>query len=766
MSPKKISLCILFAFLSLAGSSCSRSATSYVDRGNSFYNKGNYSDAILSYRKALQQDPQSGEAYYRLGMADLRIDNTRDAYNALSRAADLLPNREDIKVELGNLCLAFYLTDPQKPRVLYDRLTKISQQLLAKNSESYDGLRFEGHLLRNDLKIKDAIEIFRHADRVKPMQPDIIVPLAETLFSDHQDAEGERLGQQLIQARTHLSLGYDLLYAHFMAQNRPAEGENVLLAKMRNNPKDINVYLLMAFHYQKLQKRPEMQGALQKIIDDRKDFPLGRLAAGDFYATVSDREEALHQFGEGLKEDPGSRSVYLKRIASVQNAMGKREEAIKTLEDLLTKDPKDREARTMRAALLLDEGKPKSADTAISELGTLLKEKADDPVAEFNLGRGYLIKNRLPEAATQFQSALNHKQDYVAPRIGLAQIDATRHKYTDALRLADQALALAPSNVLAQYWRGVSLRGTGNYREARAVLTRVAAADPQLTDAQLQLGLIDIAENKFPEASARFEKMYQPGQDARPLEGLVRTYAAEKELPKAIPVLTDELKKSPNSIPLHLLLADTASRASQWDLAIQQYEWLLSNDPTMFALYIKLAQAYQAKGDLRNAIAIYEKAQKVVPQNGRVVASIAFLQDASGQYDAAQNSYRQALRIEPGNPEIMNNLAYLILETGGNTDEALSLAQQAKGKSPNNPDVDDTVGWAYLKKNMTDVALQAFGSLVRKYPNQPTYHYHLGVALLQRGDRPKGKAELQTALNLGPPQNIAVKIRELMARQN
>jgi len=53
----------------------------------------------------------------------------------LSRAADLLPNRDDIKIELANVCLAFYLTDPQKPRVLYDRLTKISQQLLAKNSE-------------------------------------------------------------------------------------------------------------------------------------------------------------------------------------------------------------------------------------------------------------------------------------------------------------------------------------------------------------------------------------------------------------------------------------------------------------------------------------------------------------------------------------------------------------------------------------------------------------------------------------------------------
>jgi len=766
MSAKKISLCIVLVFLGLAGSSCSRSAASYVDRGNTFFARGNYSDATLNYRKALQKDPQSGEAYYRLGMADLKLGDPREAYNLLSRAADLLPNRDDIKIELANVCLAFYLTDPQKPRVLYDRLTKISQQLLAKNSESYDGLRFQGDLTRTDGKIKEAIEIFRHAERVKPMQPDVVVPLMETLFSDHQDAEGERLGQELIQARKNLGVAYELLYTHFMAKNQPAEAENVLLARIRNNPKDINAPLLLAFHYQKLQKRPEMQGVLQKILDDRKDFPQGRLVVGDFYTRVSDGEEALRQFGEGLKEQPNNRSVYLKRIANLQNAMGKREEALKSLEDLLAKDPKDREARTTRAVLLLDDGKPKSVDAAMLDLGALLKEKADDPVVEYNLGRGYLIKNQVSEATAQFQSALNHKPDYVQPRLALAQIDVSRKKYPEALRFAEQAVALEPNNEAAQYWRGVSLRGTGNYREARAVLTRVAAADPQLTDAQLQLGLLDMAENKFSEAAARFEKMYQPGRDARPLEGLARTYAAQNELPKVIPVLTEELKKSPDSVPLHVLLATAASDSKQWDLAIQQYEWLISSDPKVAAVYIRLGQAHQAKGDFGNAIAAYEKAEKLAPTDGRIAASIAFLQDATGQSDAAQNSYRQALRLDPGNPEIMNNLAYLILETGGSPDEALTMAQQAKAKTPENPDVDDTVGWAYLKKNQTDVALQAFGSLVRKFPNQPTYHYHLGLAWLQKGDRPKGKAELQTALNLGPPQNVAAKIRELIARQN
>src|SRR5271169_1440481 len=101
MSPKKISLCVLLVFLGLEASSCSRDAASYVSRGNSFFTGANYGDAALNYRKALQKDSQSGEAYYRLGLADLKLGNPREAYNMLMRAAELLPDRDDIRVELG-----------------------------------------------------------------------------------------------------------------------------------------------------------------------------------------------------------------------------------------------------------------------------------------------------------------------------------------------------------------------------------------------------------------------------------------------------------------------------------------------------------------------------------------------------------------------------------------------------------------------------------------------------------------------------------------
>ena len=54
---------------------------------------------------------------------------------------------------------------------------------------------------------------------------------------------------------------------------------------------------------------------------------------------------------------------------------------------------------------------------------------------------------------------------------------------------------------------------------------------------------------------------------------------------------------------------------------------------------------------------------------------------------------------------------------------------------PEHPEVNDTLGWIYMKKNLTDKAIDTFRTLVVKAPQNPTYHYHYAMALLQKGDR-------------------------------
>ncbi len=86
----------------------------------------------------------------------------------------------------------------------------------------------------------------------------------------------------------------------------------------------------------------------------------------------------------------------------------------------------------------------------------------------------------------------------------------------------------------------------------------------------------------------------------------------------------------------------------------------------------------------------------------------------------------------------MNNAAFFLADTDGDLDEALRLAKNALAKNPGQPSFSDTVGYIYLKKGMLDSAIQSFSTLARRYPDSASFRYHLGLALLQKGEKAVG----------------------------
>jgi Flp pilus assembly protein TadD len=132
--------------------------------------------------------------------------------------------------------------------------------------------------------------------------------------------------------------------------------------------------------------------------------------------------------------------------------------------------------------------------------------------------------------------------------------------------------------------------------------------------------------------------------------------------------------------------------------------------------------------------------------------------------DMARKYYEMSIKADPNNPLALNNLAYLITETNGDLDQALTYATRAKQRLPDHPEVNDTLGWIYLKKNLTENAIDTFKSLVVQAPANPTYHYHYAMALMQKGDRENAKKECQSALAGKPSKEQQTQIQQLMTR--
>ena len=126
--------------------------------------------------------------------------------------------------------------------------------------------------------------------------------------------------------------------------------------------------------------------------------------------------------------------------------------------------------------------------------------------------------------------------------------------------------------------------------------------------------------------------------------------------------------------------------------------------------------------------------------------------------------YEATLKLDPNNVVALNNLAFLIAENGGDLNDALTKAQHAKQLLPNLSEISDTLGWIYLKKNLYDSAIDIFKELVSKQPGQSTFHYHLGMALSQKGDRSRALEQLKDALKYNPPKDEKDKIQQLINR--
>ncbi|MDC4226014.1 MAG: tetratricopeptide repeat protein [Candidatus Manganitrophus sp.] len=88
-------------------------------------------------------------------------------------------------------------------------------------------------------------------------------------------------------------------------------------------------------------------------------------------------------------------------------------------------------------------------------------------------------------------------------------------------------------------------------------------------------------------------------------------------------------------------------------------------------------------------------------------------------------------------------------EHGGNIDRALTLAQMAKEKYPDDPAISDTLGWIYYKKNAFLKAVSLLEESAQKLSKNPIVRYHLGMAYYKSGQNGLAKKELSESLKLG-----------------
>jgi tetratricopeptide (TPR) repeat protein len=756
------SLCALACLCLMA---CGKSATEYIQRGNQLYTAGHYSDATLNYRNALKKAPNSGEAYYRLGLALLKQNQVGEAYQAFNHAVSLDPKNIPAKIQLANLSLLVYARDPRHPAVLYKQAQSIADELLKPGGDRVQGLRIKGSLALIDNQAPAAVQALQDAARIAPNNADVGGELAQALLRDNQPDEAEKTARLMVERHPKFDEAYEVLYAIYGGRQDWEKAEALLKLWGANNPKEPGPVLrLAAFYYAR--KQPDQgEQTLNSLLNRRTQVPQADLLVGDFHALIHNPEKALADYQRGESRDHDRQQVYQERVASMLATLGRREEAIKAADAILAKDPKNQFARALKVQVLERMGGPKNLDTSATLANELAKESPSNARVQLLAGQASLMKGNLDEAHDHLARAAQLDPRTPTAQVALARLEMLRKNYPAVLEHSNAALAIRQNDPTARLFHVIGLTGTHSYGAAKTEAEQLAHDTKDAPQVEMQLGIIALGQGHYTEAEEMFRKLYKEGStDLEPLTGLVNTYEAEHQPDRALALMQQETQRSPDSKGKEALLVATAEADGKSEVALSQLQKMAAQNPSSPDIQIRIGAIEQKNDKLPEALEAFERARQLAPDRKGLDQVVASLEDRLGRKPQAIADYRKALLKSPADATVLNNLAFLLVENGGDNKEALQLVNTAIRQSPNVPQLRDTLAWIQIKRHNTAEALPILRGLTDKYPQDNTFRYHYAVALIESGDRAAAQRQVTEALSNKPPTELAAELRSLLSQ--
>ncbi len=766
---------LLLAALVMAAASCGRDPEKakrrYLENGNRYAQQGKFKEAIIMYRNALKRDPRFGEAYLRLGDAEMRRGMPAQAVAAYRRAVELYPDTEEPAGKLADLYLAAYVLSPKKDPLLLREVEELASSLAAKNPNSYQSLRLRAFLNLTDTTDKTqehlfrAIELFKKADAVKPKRPELRLAMVQTMAQVGQYEEAEKYAKEMIQDSPKAPGAYWFLSRLYLQQNRLKDADDVVGRLIAANPETPSFRVDRAEYLFATQRKAEALRALEEVTGAGDIQPTLLRRAGDTYLRIGEPQIAFETYRAGVEKFPAQKTEFRLKMIPALLAMQKRDEAFRLGELTAQEDPSNNGAISMRASLWLNFGTKDQFDTAVRDLQQLISKEPNNAVIRFNLGRAYHSRGELDAARTQYSEAVKASRYLTAAHLGLGQIALAKREPGKAVSEADEILTYDPSNLAARILRINGLMASGNNNQARIDINTYFKDTPDNPDLKYQLAILNFLDRRYPEAEQQFRALQQKyPNDLRLLFAIAEVMLRTNRQADAMRLVQEAWRKNPDQPGLKLAVANTAMRVNQLDTAEQQFRDLLAKNPGDADLTMRLAETLRRKRELPASLELLKQAYARNPSYPGLALQLALTHEALGDWRSAVPLYEAIVKQDPNHLIALNNLAYRYADMGKDLDTALTYAQRAQQRAPTSDDVVDTLAWVYIRKNLNDTAISLLKPLIAKQPRNPLFHYHLGLALLQKGDRTAARQSLQTALSLNPSREDEQRIREALSR--
>ena len=336
---------------------------------------------------------------------------------------------------------------------------------------------------------------------------------------------------------------------------------------------------------------------------------------------------------------------------------------------------------------------------------------------------------------------------------------------------ANQMIRLQPGSPDGYSLRALANINRTHYVEAEQDIRRAIAAAPQSAFGYVQMGNLRFAQKQYSDAAKAFQDALDRNANSiDALRGLVNANIAEKQVDKAIAIVNLQIGKSPGNSGFYNLLGAVLFRSKR-DLngAEAALEKSIALDSHNYDALIQLCQVRAAKGEFDQAIATGQQSLKDNPRQPNLYVLMGNLFESKSDWKSAEDAYKNALALDSQNPVASNDLARVMLHTGGSLDVALSLAQTALKGLSDSPGVADNLGWIYYQKGVYPLAVRYLQQALNlqekhKMPDNPDIHYHLGMAYEKTEQPALARQQFEQVLKIYPNYQDAAEIKKELNR--
>lgn len=345
------------------------------------------------------------------------------------------------------------------------------------------------------------------------------------------------------------------------------------------------------------------------------------------------------------------------------------------------------------------------------------------------------------------EKAVKAHPEAIAAREGLVRYYLAKNDKAKALNLAKEAVSANPDNIQALALLASVQTATGAKADSIAGFKSLVEKNPKSPPAYMQLAIAQLADNQMGPARVNLNKAielkpdYQIAQDM-----LLRLDLAEKKPEAALQIARQMQQQYPKSPLGFLREGDISTINKNPAQAAKAYELALARDGKVASL-IKLHRALKQAGN-ENAAA--KKLTDWIIQHPTDALARGYAAGesmAKGRNQEAIAQYQALLKSNPNNVATLNNLA--VLYQSEKNPQALPTAEQALKLAPQQPAVQDTLGWILVEQGQLPRGLDLLRQALAKVPKNASVRYHYAAALAKSGNKPEAKKELESVLASG-----------------